>query len=72
MRQLLGIKKVRKYRLLTGLPIIAGLVRGGTDHRVDLCLQDGTVAFYYPKTGELEKSNCRHGCKSVFKEGKPE
>jgi hypothetical protein len=55
-RQRVGDKKVAKYRALTGLPVLAALVRGGTDHRVDLLLADGSVMDWYPKTGEMEKA----------------
>ena len=48
MRQRLGKKKVLKYRRETGLDVIAGLVRGGTDHRVDLCLRDGSIVHLWP------------------------
>ena len=43
MRQRLSEKKVAKIRALTGLPVFAVLVRGGTDHRKDLCLEDGRI-----------------------------
>lgn len=52
-RNRVGEKKVKRYRELTGLPVIAALVRGNTDHRVDLCLEDGSV-WYLDKDGTLE------------------
>lgn len=51
-RQLLGIKKVKRLRKLTGLPIEKVMVRGNTDHRQDLCLTDGRIFCRYPD-GEL-------------------
>lgn len=60
MRQRLAIRKVRHLRQQTGLDIIAVLVRGGTDHRKDLCLRDGTVACLWPD-GAIEQTATRHG-----------
>ena len=61
-RQALGAKKVRKYRRDTGLDAVAGLVRGGTDHRVDLLLRGGRVYSYWPKhsVGEFCGDDFRH------------
>ena len=56
MRQRLGEKKTRQLRERLGLPIVKVMVRGGTDHRQDLCLEDGTITSYWPATGELAKS----------------
>lgn len=55
MRQRLGDKKVRKYAKQTGLPVVSGLVRGGTGHRVDLFLSDGSLVYYWPSTGEMKR-----------------
>lgn len=44
-RQRMGAKKIAKLRLQTGLPITAVFVRGGTGHRKDLCLEDGSIMF---------------------------
>jgi len=52
-RQRLGEKKTRQLRERLGLPIVVVLVRGGTDHRQDLCLADGTIRYYWPQTGDL-------------------
>ncbi len=60
MRQKLGQKKIAQYRRLTGLDIIAGTVRGGTDHRVNLHLSDGSIMYYWPATGVREISDVRH------------
>jgi len=57
MRQKLGEKKVKKLRGELNLPIVHVLVRGGTNHRQDLCLKDGTIMNYWPKTGELIKDD---------------
>lgn len=54
-RQLMSAKNVAKLRAQTGLPIVQVMVRGHTDHRKDLCLEDGTVVCLY-KDGTMEKS----------------
>jgi len=61
-RQRLGHKKVAKLKQQTGLPVIAVLVRGGTGHRRDLCLEDGTVVHLYAD-GSMEKSAFGHAIK---------
>lgn len=61
MRQRMGVRKVKQLREKTGLPVVAVLVRGGTDHRRDLCLEDGSVVHLY-RDGELERSDIRHRC----------
>lgn len=43
-RQRMSQKNVRRIAAATGLDIVTILVRGGTDHRKDLCLADGTIA----------------------------
>lgn len=48
MRQRMSERNVAKLRDRTGLPIVKVLVRGGTGHRKDLCLQDGTVTCLWP------------------------
>lgn len=50
MRQKIGAKLVRKYTQETGLPVVMGFVRGGTDHRVDLLCARGPD---WPCTGEV-------------------
>ena len=55
MRQFMSEKKVKKLALKLNLPIKYVLVRGGSDHRKDLCLHNGDVLFLY-KTGTIEKS----------------
>lgn len=57
-RQLLSYRKVRGLARRTGLPIVAAMVRGGTDHRIDLCLDDGTIA-YLSRDGSVERSDER-------------
>ena len=52
----IGEKKVNQLKQKTGLPIITALTRGGTDHRIDLCLNDGSVMSLY-KDGSMEKSS---------------
>lgn len=58
-RQVVGPKKVRKYAKATGLPVVKAMVRGNTGHRVDLGLEDGTIAEYWPRTGEVERTKYR-------------
>lgn len=55
-RQTLNEKKVNKLRLKTGLDIVKVLVRGGTDHRLDLCIKGGEIISMY-KDGTLEKNS---------------
>lgn len=52
----MGRKKVLAIRRSTGLPVCGVLVRGGTDHRKDLLLEDGTIAHLY-RDGKLELSD---------------
>ena len=57
-RQRLGQKKLQKYAQQAGLTgIVYGLVRGGTDHRVNLYEADGTTWYYWPATGQLDKAD---------------
>jgi len=55
VRQLLGPKKVAKLRKQTGLLIVKVMVRGGTNHRKDLCLEDGSIVSLWPD-GTIQKS----------------
>lgn len=59
MRQKLSKIKIDKLKLETGLDIVKVLVRGGTDHRKDLCLSDGSIIYLY-KDGTMEKTNYRY------------
>ncbi len=52
-RQRVGEKKITQYRQETSLHICTALVRGGTDHRVDLFLKGGRIVRWWPKTGEM-------------------
>ena len=54
MRQWVGEKKLRRLRAKLNLDIEGALVRGGTGHRVDLCLRDGSIMHYWPRTQELQ------------------
>lgn len=58
-RQKLGEKKLRRLAEKTGLDLVAALVRGGTGHRVDLCVRGGVVVHLY-RCGSTEKSVMRH------------
>lgn len=62
-RQRLNDRKTRRLREQTGLDVIRVLVRGGTDHRRDLCLADGSVVHLY-RDGTMEKSDIRHTAKA--------
>lgn len=62
MRQALGPKKVKRIRELTGLDVKHVAVRGGTDHRKDLYLADGTITHLWPD-GTLEAA--------LWSDGKP-
>jgi hypothetical protein len=55
MRQILSQKKVNKLRLSTGLDIVKVMVRGGTDHRKDLCISDGSIICLH-NNGNMIKS----------------
>lgn len=55
-RNRIGEKKVKKLREKTGLDILTALTRGGTDHRIDLCLSDRSVMHLY-RDGTMEKSD---------------
>jgi hypothetical protein len=58
MRQKLGPRKVHKLREQTGLPVVHVWVRGGTDHRRDLGLEDGSIIEMH-KDGTLHPSPIR-------------
>lgn len=55
MRQRVGEKKTRAIRKKTGLPVVKVYVRGGTNHRKDLHLEDGTVVHLY-KDGTMKNT----------------
>lgn len=55
MRQQLSDKKVKKLREQLKLPIVYVAVRGGTHHRKDLYLEDGSITYLWPD-GTVEKS----------------
>lgn len=63
-RQRLGKKKVDKLIRETGLNIVTALVRGGTNHRKDLCLVDGSV-FHLFNDGSIEKSDIWHSYETL-------
>lgn len=54
-RQSMSSRKVRKIAAQTGLQVMRVLVRGGTDHRRDLLLADGSVVHLF-KDGAMERS----------------
>jgi hypothetical protein len=43
-----GPKKVARFRRETGLPVVSAMTRGGTDHRIDLCLDGGLMVHMMP------------------------
>lgn len=58
-RQRLGRKKIESLKQQTGLPIVAVLVRGNTNHRLDLCLEDKTIVHLF-KDGSMQRSDMQH------------
>jgi len=56
MRCRLGKTKINQLKKKTGLPIITAFTRGGTDHKIDLCLDDGSIMCLL-KNGTIEKSD---------------
>jgi hypothetical protein len=60
MRQRIGEKKIKKYQETTGLPVCSALVRGGTEHRIDLLIKDGEIVSYWPNSGEMELAYDTH------------
>ena len=66
-RQSLGAKKVRHLRAKTGLDVVAAMVRGGTDHRIDLCLADGSVISLH-RDGSLELNRLTRHTKTITPE----
>lgn len=58
MRCRVGEKTLRRYRQQTGLPIHHALVRGGENHSVMLCLDDGSIKWLH-KDGTLVASGVR-------------
>ena len=41
-------RKLRRYGLMAGEPLIAAITRGGTDHRVDVVTVSGKELSLYP------------------------
>ena len=64
-RQRMSEKNTAKIREQTGLPVMAVLVRGGTAHRKDLCMEDGSVVCLY-RDGRREVSPIRHGVQATL------
>jgi len=58
MRQRMSEKNTKRIARKLNLPVVGVLVRGGTDHRKDLLLEDGSVMHYY-SNGETEKSDMK-------------
>jgi hypothetical protein len=51
-------KKVRRFRKIFGLPVLAAATRGNTGHRIDLLLEDGSIISVYP-----DGTMCTYGMK---------
>jgi hypothetical protein len=51
-------KNAEKFCEKYNLPIVCILVRGGTGHRKDLCLIDGSIIYLY-KDGSMVKSSIK-------------
>lgn len=51
-------RNVKKYSKYLGFDIVKIMVRGGTDHRKDLCLRDGSILNLYPD-GEIIHSDSK-------------
>lgn len=47
-------KNTAKLAKQLNLPIVKVMVRGGTDHRKDLCLEDGSIVSLF-RDGSTEK-----------------
>lgn len=58
MRQKMSKKNVEKLAKELNLPIEQILVRGGTNHRKDLCLEDGSIICLF-QNGELVKTDAK-------------
>ncbi len=53
MRQVLSQKNTQKLAKKLGIEITKVMVRGGTDHRKDICLPDHTIIRLY-NDGSME------------------
>ncbi len=57
-RSVFGVKKVKRLRFrFPDLQVIGAWSRGNTNHRVDLLLQDGTIAYLEPDGVTVERSH---------------
>ena len=62
MRQRMSDKNVARLAAKTGLDLVGVYVRGGTDHRKDLCVRGGGIKCLWPD-GTLQDSEFRHDIK---------
>ena len=60
----LGSKKLKKYSQKFGIKFVAGLVRGNTNHRVDLFSEDKKEYVTFPD-GKLYELNGAYNLKEV-------
>lgn len=51
-------KKLRRLAELVKAPVVKAFARGGTDHRIDICLADGRIVSLF-KDGTMEVSEYR-------------
>lgn len=58
MRQALSKKRTTILAAELNLPILSVMVRGNTDHRRDLFLEDGSIVMLY-KDGTMAASSLR-------------
>jgi hypothetical protein len=70
MRCYLGKKKIERLKRKYKLPIVSAMVRGNTDHRIDVLLEDGTELSLYPEkkggdTNGLQGKEDRQGDQEV-------
>lgn len=59
MRQYTSAKTAKKYAARAGLnpdEVSHAMVRGGTNHRVDIIMKDGTKIEFYPTGSNIRKS----------------
>ncbi len=62
VRQHLSKKKVARLAAHTGFDVVYVLVRGGTDHRQDLCLRDGSIIYFWRGSNDvMEDADLKHG-----------
>jgi len=67
----IGMNKVSKLKRITGIDnILSAAVRGNTDHRIDLLLEDGSIISLSRKYKILTKSSFTWDAEKFKKERK--